>query len=65
MTDLKTYKIAYAWYPFDVVRIVPEMEDVKARNLEEAFDKIKEKYGNKVEIFKSSARKFYNEPEID
>jgi hypothetical protein len=62
---MKTYKIAYATYPFNVETVRPKFELVEAKNLEEAFEKVAEKYGDTIEIFKAPARKFYNEPEID
>ena len=62
---MKTYKILYATYPFNVETVRPESELVEAKNLEEAFEKMVEKHGDSIEIFKAPARKFYNEPEID
>jgi len=62
---MKTYKILYATYPFNMEDLKPESEMVEAKNLEEAFIKMCEKYGDTIEIFKAPARKFYNEPEID
>jgi len=58
---MKTYKIAYAAYPFDMVYPPLEFEMVEAENLEEAFSKVEEKYGDSIEIFKAPARKHYKE----
>jgi len=58
---MKTYKILYAWYPFNVETVVPEKEMIEAENLGEAFKIVREKYGEDVEIFKAAARKYYNE----
>jgi len=58
---MKTYRIAYATYPFNMENLRPEFELVKAKNLTQAFEKMKKKYGDKIEIFEAPARKFYNE----
>lgn len=58
---MKAYKIYFKHYPFDVRSFKTESETVQAENLEEAFEKIHQKYSDKVEIFKSQARKHYGE----
>jgi len=58
---MKTYKILFAYYPFNVETIVPEKEMVEAENLGEAFSIVRKKYGEDVEIFTMAARKYYNE----
>jgi hypothetical protein len=58
---MKTYKIAYATYPFDVMNFTPEFEKVEAKNLTEAIETVRKKYGSSIEIFEQQARKHYNE----
>lgn len=58
---MKTYKILFAFYPFNMETVVPDKEVVEAENLGEAFRIVREKYGEDVEIFKVAARKYYNE----
>lgn len=58
---MKAYKIAYEFYPFNMDNLSPKMENIEAESLNEAFNKMDEKYGDKIEIFKAAARKFYGE----
>jgi len=58
---MKTYKIAYAFYPFNMENLTPEVDYVTAENLNEAFAKVEEKYGDSVEIFTAAAKKYYKE----
>lgn len=55
------YKILYEFYPFNMDELTPKTEIVEAKSLDEAFKKMEEKYGDKIEIFKEPAKKFYNE----
>ena len=57
---MKTYKIFYAKYPISK-SIKPLWEDVEAKNLNDAFDKMKDMYGTSIEIFREQARSFYKE----
>jgi hypothetical protein len=62
LIDMKTYKIAFEFYPFDMENLKPRTEFVDAESLESAFDRVQEKYGaGKIEIFKEPARKYYKE----
>ena len=61
MTNMKNYKIFYAYYPFNVETVKPLFEIVEARNLKDAFDKMKDQFGTSIEIFREQARKFYKE----
>lgn len=57
------YKLYYAYYPFEVTSVHPEVEEVEASSLTEAIDKLKDLKGRgAIEVFESPARKFYNEP---
>ena len=58
---MKTYKIFYAYYPFNVETVKPLWEDVEAKTLEDAFAKMKDMYGTSIEIFREQARKHYRE----
>lgn len=59
---MKTYKIFYEYYPFNVETLVPKMETIEADSLDEAFTKLEEMKGkDAIEIFKEPARKHYNE----
>ena len=58
---MKTYDIPYEFYPFDMSNLNAKFETVEAVNLEAAFEKVKEKYGDAIEIFKAPARKYYKE----
>jgi len=58
---MKTYKILYAYYPFNVETVKPLVEMVEANTLEDAFAKMKDMYGTSIEIFREPARKFYKE----
>lgn len=58
---MKTYKIFYARYPFNMETVKPQLENVEARCLEDAFAKMKDMYGDSIEIFREAARKFYKE----
>lgn len=58
---MKTYKIFYARYPFNMATVKPESEDVEAMTLEDAFTKMKDMYGTSIEIFREQARKHYRE----
>jgi len=59
---MKAYTIFYEFYPFNMEGLVPKKERVEADNLEEAFQKLYEKYGrDKIEVFEKPARDFYNE----
>lgn len=60
---MKEYRIAYATYPFDVMNFTPEFERVTANNLTEAIQKVRDKYGDSIEIFEPQARKHYGEYE--
>jgi hypothetical protein len=48
---MKTYKIFYAYYPFNVETVKPLWEDVEAKCLKDAFDKMRDQYGTSIEIF--------------
>lgn len=58
---MKEYDIPYEFYPFDMSNLNAKFETVEAENLEAAFEIVKKKYGDKIEIFKAPARKFYKE----
>jgi hypothetical protein len=58
---MKTYKIFYAYYPFNVETVKPLWENVEATCLNDAFAKMKDMYGTSIEIFREQARKFYKE----
>lgn len=58
---MKTYKIFYAYYPFNVETVKPLWENVEAACLNDAFAKMKDMYGTSIEIFREQARKFYKE----
>lgn len=58
---MKKYDIPYEFYPFDVMNLNAKFETVEAENLEAAFEIVKEKYGDAIEIFKAPARKHYRE----
>ena len=58
---MKTYKIFYAYYPFNIKTVKPLWEDVEAKCLKDAFDKMRDQYGTSIEIFREQARKFYKE----
>ena len=58
---MKNYKIFYARYPFNMETVKPQFEIVEAKNLQDAFDKMKDMYGTSIEIFREAARKFYKE----
>lgn len=59
---MKTYTIYYNTLPYDVMRCVPESEQVNAESLTSAFAKLREEKGaDKIEIYESPARKFYDE----
>jgi hypothetical protein len=58
---MKNYKIFYAKYPFNMETVKPLFEIVEARNLNDAFAKMKDMYGESIEIFREQARKFYKE----
>lgn len=58
---MKTYKIPYEFYPFNVEHLQPNFEEVEAESLELAFKIMREKYGEKIEIFEHPARRHYNE----
>ena len=58
---MQIYKISYSTYPFNMETVSPDVEIVEAENLEEAFSKVEEKYGDSIEIFKAPARKYYKE----
>jgi hypothetical protein len=57
---MKTYRIFYAEYPIKPNE-KPKWEDVEARNLEDAFQKMKDMHGTSIEIFRDQARKHYKE----
>jgi hypothetical protein len=59
--NMKTYKILYAYYPFNVETVKPLVEMVEANTLEDAFVKMKDMYGHSIEVFKKPAHIFYNE----
>ena len=65
-TKMKSYRIPYATYPFnmdDVANYGPEWEEnVQAETLTEAIAKVRKEYGDSIEIFEFAARKYYNEP---
>lgn len=59
---MKEYKLFYEYYPFDVENMNPKSEVIKANSLDEAFIKLEESKGKgSIEIFKSPARKYYEE----
>jgi len=58
---MKTYKIFYAYYPFNVETVKPLWENVEATCLNDAFDKMNDMYGTSIEIFREPAKKFYKE----
>jgi hypothetical protein len=58
---MKNYKIFYAKYPFNMETVKPLFEIVEARNLNDAFAKMKDMYGDSIEIFREAAKKFYKE----
>lgn len=58
---MKTYKIPYEFYPFNMENLQPKMEEVEAESLNEAFEMVQEKYGSSVEIFKQPAIQHYGE----
>jgi len=58
---MKKYKILYEFYPFNMDNLHPKSEIVEAENLKTAIKIIKNKYGDKIEIFEYAAKKFYNE----
>lgn len=58
---MKTYKIFYTRFPFNIKTVKPQFEMVEARNLKDALDKMKDMYGTSIEIFREQARKFYKE----
>lgn len=58
---MNEYDIPYEYYPFDMNNLNAKFEKVRAENLESAFEKVKAMYGDKIEIFKAPARKFYKE----
>ena len=58
---MKTYKIPYEFYPFNMEGLRPQMEVVEAENVEQAIEKVKEKHGSSAEVFGFAARKHYNE----
>jgi hypothetical protein len=58
---MKTYKIFYAYYPFNMQTVKPLSELVEANTLEDAFQKMNDMYGHAIEVFKEPAREFYKE----
>jgi len=58
---MKTYKILYAYYPFNKDTSKPLIEMVEANTLEDAFEKMNDMYGHSIIVFKEPARKFYKE----
>lgn len=55
------YRIIYKFYPFNVINLKPDYMNVEADSLEEAFGIMEKRYGDRIEIFKEPARKYYNE----
>jgi len=59
---MEEYKLFFEYYPFNVENMNPKSEVVKANSLEEAFTKLEKMKGkDSIEIFKTPARKHYNE----
>ena len=59
---MKTYTIYFNTFPYDVMQCVPESTQINAESLTAAFEKLREERGaDKIEIYESPARKFYNE----
>lgn len=48
---MKKFRIFYAKYPFNMDTLSPKSETVEADSLEDAIQKMKDKYGNSIEIF--------------
>lgn len=58
---MKEYDIPYEFYPFDMSNLNTKFETIKAENIETAFEILKKKHGDIIEIFKAPARKYYKE----
>lgn len=59
---MKSYKLFYEYYPFNVEYLHPKSEIVDANSLEEAFTILEEMKGkDDIEIFKGPSREHYNE----
>lgn len=58
---MRDYTIFFAFYPFNMENLEPEKETINANSLEDAFKSMEDRYGDRIEIFKEPARKFYKE----